>query len=173
MKIHDERGLVREAENGVKKLETRLAQARKELATLGWDEAVADWRATYKKELPARLETLEADIQALIEEHKPGEGEKQPRKCRRALEDLHKNLEALERLREALGDADPAARAKWVRLKSRDADEIREEMEEAEDKLEVCRHQDDEGIPTWLLWAAGGLLVLLAAAALLLFLRRR
>jgi hypothetical protein len=173
LKLHDERGLVQGADKEVKKLETGLAQARKELATLGWDEAVAGWRATYKKALPARLEDLEVEIKALIEEHEPAEGEKQPRECRRALGDLQESIEALEGLREALGDADPADRAKWVRLKGRDADEIRIEMGEAQEKLAICGQQEEEGLPSWILWAAAGLLALIAGAALLVFLRRR
>jgi len=172
LKLHDKRGLVHKADKLVRKLEKSLDEARGKLADLGWDEAVARWRSTYKKELPERLVALEQAIKALIEEHEPEEGEELPRKCRRAVKDLHESVEALEGLREALGDADPAARAKWVRLKSRDADEIREEMEEAAENLEACGQTEEAGSSAWILWG-GGALLLLAAAALFLFLRRR
>ncbi len=173
LKLHDSQGLDTRAQRQLHDLEKDVQKAEAELLEHDWQNAVKQWRETYRKELPARLQ----ELAGALEEHRTAaEDETLAKACRRAHDRVAGRAKDLDLLQGALGDPDPVSRAKWVRLKSRDAAALRAEIAELEAKVEErCTPAEEEG-GGWVLYAIAGaaaLLVLLIVGFVLWRRKRR
>ena len=173
LKIHDEKGLVKAAQRQIHDLEKDVAEAEEELQEHDWQQGVAAWRKAFREGVPARL----GDLTQRIEEVRGAQADEEEgasRACKRARRKVDVLAENLAGLQEALGDPDPVLRAKWVRLKSRDAEALQKELVELEGDIEAaCEAPDDDGPGAILYAVGGGILVLLLGLIGWLVIRRR
>ncbi len=172
LKIHDEQGLVRAAQRQIHDLEKDVAEAELELQEHNWQEAVAEWRASYRKEVPAQLEDLSQRIDEVGAAEADPE-EETSRACKRARRKVGVLAGSLTGLQDALGDPDPVLRAKWVRLKSRDAKALKDDLEEIKGDIEAaCEEPEDSG-PNLVIYGVGGAILLLLVGLIGFFAIRR
>jgi hypothetical protein len=174
--LHSDKGLNLNAQRQIFDVEKELEAAEKQLAGLGWQEAVHIWREAYRKEFPARLDKLAADVADGLDQGEEAKGERRrpPRPCRRILKRLKQAGEAVEQVRNALGDPDPITRARWIHLKSIDVTDIQAELDDALASLDdVCAPPESGLLPGWLWWVLGGLVIALIAFAAVILKRRK
>jgi hypothetical protein len=173
LKTHDEKGLLTTSQRQVHDLEQAVAEAEAELNQHGWQQAVAAWRKAYRTQMPARLEGLASEIDTLAT-RTDQESDAPSRACERTRGKIADLAQNLTRVQEALGDPDPVLRAKWVRLKSRDADALREELSALEARLEADCGEPQAEQSAMMLYLIIGLAALgLALAAVFFIIKKR
>ncbi len=173
LKVHDEQGLVIAAQRQIHDLEKDVQKAEEELQAHGWQEAVAAWRKAYRAGVPAELNALAERIEiASAPGSESDDGDS--RACKRARHKVEVLAENLAGLQEALGDPDPVMRAKWVRLKSRDAVALQAHLAELEGDIEAaCESEEEESHNLALFAVGGGILALLIGLIVFFVIRRR
>ena len=173
LKIHDEQGLVTASQRQIHDLEKDVATAEEELQTHDWQEAVAAWRKAYREGVPAELEKLGQRIEAAGAPGDEGDAGSS-RACKRARHKVEALAESLVGLQDALGAPDPVLRAKWVRLKSRDAEALQEHLVELEEDIEAaCESVEAESSSMIPYAVGGGILLLLLGIIAFIIVRRR
>jgi hypothetical protein len=172
MKVHDEQGLVKAAQRKIHDLEKDVAEAELELQDHDWQEAVATWRSAYREDVPAQLAELSQRIEEVGATDAQDE-EDVSRACKRAYRKVGVLAENLTGLQDALGDPDPVLRAKWVRLKSRDAASLQEELVELKGDIEAACEGPEEGGSNTVIYAVGGGILLLLLGLVGFFIIRR
>jgi hypothetical protein len=172
MKVHDEQGLIKNAQRQIHDLEKDVAEAELELQKHNWQEAVATWRAAYREEVPAQLAQLSQRIEEVVTEDAANQ-EDISRACKRAYRKVGVLAENLTGLQEALGDPDPVLRAKWVRLKSRDAVSLQEDLDELKGDIEAACDTPAEGGSKTVIYAVGGAILMLLLGLIGFFIIRR
>ena len=175
LELRDETGLIADSGDSLVRLEANMKSLAAQCDKRGWGPSVAGWRDQFAKELEDRMSAVEQRIEVLTTRLGESElGESGRALLRRLGRKVKRTRGEAERLRKALGQADPVEEPSWLRIRLDDLQTLEEEVADMESDLQDAlsvEGEEDSGM-VYLLGGAGFLL-LLGLLALVFFVRRK
>lgn len=163
LELRDEQGLVADSGVFVKRLQTNFESLAAQLDKRGWGKSVGRWKEQFTGELEERMSALEQRIESLAS----GLADENTRVWAEAtLQRLGRGVDRAkteaERVRQALGQADPVEEPNWLRIRLKDLRNLEGEVKDLEN--EWAKAADAAAVGQGggvVLFAVGGAVVLL------------